>query len=307
MVRRRTAVFVLVALGLAIAACSSEEGKSATTAQWHPVAASSPIASPFTRANDAHRRAPSPSPSQKSPSTPAGQTQQVAPANPPAPPTSPPSAQIPTSPEDIDAAALRGQHGPYGTITNTGSPAVALTFDDGPSAYTAQVLDLLDKYQIKATFCVIGRQVAAHADQIRRMVAEGHTLCNHTWDHDERLGSRPIATIRWEMQRTDDAIRAVVPDAKIQYFRNPGGGFSPATIQVAKSMGMSSIMWNVDPRDWAKPGTQTIINNVRGNTHPGSIVLMHDGGGDRTQTMAALPVLLPDLKSRFTLIALPTA
>jgi len=197
--------------------------------------------------------------------------------------------------------------GPAGSLTTTGTSAVALTFDDGPGPYTAPILDLLARYHVKATFCLIGRQVHAYADVVRRMVAEGHTLCNHTWDHDEQLRTRTDEEITDELQRTNDAIHAAVPGAKIRYFRNPGGNFGPNTVAVAARLGMVSLMWNVDPRDWAHPGVQEIVNNVNTHTGPGSIVLSHDGGGDRSDTLAAYQTLLPGLTSRFTLVAMPVS
>ncbi|GAA3250313.1 hypothetical protein GCM10010532_096940 [Dactylosporangium siamense] len=110
---------------------------------------------------------------------------------------------------------------------------VALTFDDGPWEDTPAVLDLLAQHHIKATFCMVGRQVAAHAALVQRMAAEGHTLCNHTWSHDEMLPSRPADRIRTELQRTNDAIHAVVPGAPIRYYRAPGGNFTPQVVSVA--------------------------------------------------------------------------
>lgn len=192
-------------------------------------------------------------------------------------------------------------------ITTTGSAAVALTFDDGPGPYTAGMLDLLDRYHVKATFCLIGRQVRAYAAVVRRMVADGMTLCNHTWDHDERLRTRADARVRDELRRTNQAIQAVVPGARIAYFRNPGGAFGPNTVRIAASMGMKPLMWNVDPRDWANPGTRAIIANVLGHTHRGSVVLSHDGGGVRTPTLAAYRAIIPNLRGRFRLIALPVS
>jgi peptidoglycan/xylan/chitin deacetylase (PgdA/CDA1 family) len=225
-------------------------------------------------------------------------------------PTTPtPSASPSPSPSPTASGfGLRGAaNGPAGSITTTGSAAVALTFDDGPGANTAQVLDLLKRYGIHATFCLIGRMISPYnAYLVRRIVAEGHTLCNHTWTHDLNLKSRTEAQIRSEMQRTNDAIHGIVPDASIRYFRNPGGNFSPLVVSVAASMGMQSIYWTVDPRDWSRPGTQAIMNIVLSRTHEGSIVLMHDGGGDRSETVQALQTILPNLKSRFTLIPLPT-
>jgi peptidoglycan/xylan/chitin deacetylase (PgdA/CDA1 family) len=180
-----------------------------------------------------------------------------------------------------------------------------LTFDDGPWEDTPAVLDLLAQYRVKATFCMVGRQVAAHAALVRRMVAEGHTLCNHTWSHDEMLRNRPADRIRAELQQTNDAIHAVVPGAVIGYFRAPGGNFSPQIVSITASMGMTSIYWSVDPQDWRGPGVQSIITNVLTYTRPGSIVLLHDGAGP--QTIAALRTILPDLARRYTLTALPDA
>jgi peptidoglycan/xylan/chitin deacetylase (PgdA/CDA1 family) len=198
-------------------------------------------------------------------------------------------------------------HGPFGSITTTGTAAVALTFDDGPFAYTGQVLDLLAQYHIKATFCVIGKQVPGNAELIRRIVAEGHTLCNHTWTHDLTLRLRSTEQIRAEMQRTNDAIHAIVPDVPVKYFREPGGAWGANTVSMATSLGMTSIHWAVDPTDWKRPPPQAIINNVLGHTGPGSIVLMHDGGGERSNTIVALRTILPNLASRFTLVPLPTS
>lgn len=220
-------------------------------------------------------------------------------------PTPTPSAS-PSAPAFPPAAPPGNTHGPAGSINTTGSDAVALTFDDGPGGNTGQVLDLLKQYGIHATFCIIGRMIADYSpDLIRRIVAEGHTLCNHTWTHDLNLRTRSEDQIRSELQRTNDAIHAIVPGAPIKYFRNPGGNFSPLTVSIAASMGMQSLDWNVDPADWSRPGTQSIINNVLTHTHAGSIVLMHDGGGDRSQTVQALRTILPNLQSRFTLVPMP--
>ena len=194
---------------------------------------------------------------------------------------------------------------PLALVTTTGSDAVALTFDDGPGPYTGPLLDLLDRYHVKATFCLIGQQVARYPDVVRRMADDGMTLCNHTWDHDERLRTRSDDRIRDELLRTNEAIHDVVPDAPIAYFRNPGGAFGTNTVAIARSLGMKPLMWSVDPRDWATPGTEAIIDTVLQHTHRGSVILSHDGGGVRTQTLDAYEVLLPELRGRFHLIALP--
>jgi peptidoglycan/xylan/chitin deacetylase (PgdA/CDA1 family) len=275
------ALVLVAAAGCTAARASAVHGTSASPA-------GSPSASPSSTSA-------SPTPPAPTPATPANPT--------PTTPTSKPPTSKPPKPPTGTATG----RGPFGSLASTGSGAVALTFDDGPGPYTDDILNLLKQYNVKATFCVIGRQVHSYPSQIRRIVAEGHTLCNHTWDHDLELRTRTPDQIRAELQMTNDAIHAIVPGAKIQYFRNPGGNFSAGTVSIAQSLGMKSLFWSVDPRDWAKPGTQVIIDNVLSRTRPGSIVLSHDGGGDRSQTVAAYRVLLPNLKSRLTLIAMPVS
>ena len=218
-------------------------------------------------------------------------------------PTTQPSAPSPAPSPTASSPVITTGDGPAATVRKTGSDAVALTFDDGPWDDTPAVLDLLAQHHVKATFCMVGRQVAARAEMVRRMVADGHTLCNHSWSHDERLRTRTPNQIKADMQRTNDAIRAVAPGAVIGYFRAPGGNWSPDIVIIAAGLGMTSISWTVDPRDWSGPGVPSIVNTVVTNTHNGGIVLLHDGAGP--QTVAALRTILPNLAGRFTLIALP--
>ncbi|MDR7274003.1 polysaccharide deacetylase family protein [Catenuloplanes atrovinosus] len=199
----------------------------------------------------------------------------------------------------------RAWNGPDGTQRTTGTPSMSLTFDDGPSQFTDEVLDMLDKHDIKATFCVIGSQVRSHAAQMRRIVADGHTLCNHTWSHDLRLADRTPDQIVKDLVRTNDAIHTVVPQAKVRYFRNPGGNFNHRTVSVAQNLGMVPLHWSIDSRDWESRDSKKICDLVEGNAHPGAVVLLHDGGGDRRETMKALKKLLPFLKERYELIAMP--
>jgi peptidoglycan/xylan/chitin deacetylase (PgdA/CDA1 family) len=197
------------------------------------------------------------------------------------------------------------QYGPARSMASTGTTTVALTFDDGPSGYTNDVLDLLDRYHVKATFCVIGDQVQSAINVIQRIVADGHTLCNHSWSHDESLGRKSVTTMTADLKRTDAAIRRAVPGARIGYYRQPGGNFTTAVVRVAEQLGMRPLYWSVDPRDWTVPGTFTIESALADNIHSGSIVLMHDGGGDRTETLNALRTLLPWLANHFKLAPLP--
>jgi peptidoglycan/xylan/chitin deacetylase (PgdA/CDA1 family) len=202
--------------------------------------------------------------------------------------------------------------GPGGARITTGTSAVALTFDDGPwPESTPQLLDLLDKYQVQATFCVLGKHAQTHPDLIQRIHAEGHTLCNHSWRHDMALASRGEAAIRDDLTATSRAIHEAVPNARISYFRAPGGHFDNGLTGVAKDMGMTSIYWHVDTRDWeiSKYGygesmVKQIRETVQSEVRQGSIILSHDRS--KPDTVAAYDELLPWLKQNYELTALPT-
>jgi peptidoglycan/xylan/chitin deacetylase (PgdA/CDA1 family) len=197
-------------------------------------------------------------------------------------------------------------YGPSGSRRNTGTDEVALTFDDGPDPrWTPEVLSQLKEYRIKATFCLIGVNVVEFPELVRDIANDGHTLCNHSWGHDTSLGNRSYATILSDMQRTNEAIRAAAPDSRISYFRHPGGAWTPNAVAAANQLGMSSLHWDVDPRDWLKPGARAISATVVNSSVPGSIILLHDGGGDRRGTSDALRSILPNLAARFRLVALP--
>lgn len=200
----------------------------------------------------------------------------------------------------------RERTGPFGSRVTTGVPDVALTFDDGPNPdWTPRVLAMLRQYQIKATFCMIGVNVRAFPYLVRDIAAEGHTLCNHSWSHDIGLGRRSPDWILADLSRTNAAIRRAVPGAKISYYRQPGGAWTPRVVAAAVQLGMTALHWQVDPQDWRKPGSSAISSTVITLTRPGSIVLMHDGGGNRSGTTTALQSILPNLVARFQLEALP--
>lgn len=291
MSRRRTAILAVVAAaGLLLAGCASGGSRSGAD----PSASS--IFVPLFGSPRAAPASPTPTPS-------------VAPApTPSATPTHKPKPSVVKLTKAPIPAWPKGSrwYGPGGSMGSTGTRSVALTFDDGPGPETSQVLDLLDAYHIKATFCLIGRQVHAYRSVVKRMIADGQTICNHTWDHDEKLGTRSQDVIMKNLQRTNDAIHAIDADAKIMYFRHPGGNFTNLSVQVCEHLGMRPLYWGVDTRDWDHPGTDKILKTLNGKTHRGSIVLMHDGGGDRSETLAALKEILPIFKDRYTLVPLPT-
>ncbi|MGW0658727.1 polysaccharide deacetylase family protein [Streptodolium elevatio] len=206
--------------------------------------------------------------------------------------TTPPTAQSP--------AATPGPKVPTLLQSKTGrtDPGkwVALTFDDGPwNTYTPQVLGILKQYGIKATFCVVGNQAKALPGQIREIVAQGHTLCNHTMSHDTEMPARTPEEMRAQMQQTLDAIHAAVPGVPVPWYRAPGGMWSVQVQEVAASLEMRSLGWTVDTLDWRKPGVDKMMQTVHSQLGPGGVILMHDGGGDRTQSVECLRRLIPEL------------
>jgi peptidoglycan-N-acetylglucosamine deacetylase len=208
----------------------------------------------------------------------------------------PPAAVAPDPVAEAVAVATRAA---AGVVSAPRGRLVALTFDDGPdSRWTPQVLALLARYHAHATFCVIGRQVRTRAALIRAIVAQGHTLCNHSWSHDEQLATRPASVIDRELAQTDAALRSAVPGVPVPWFRAPGGTWTPALTRLLARSAHAPLDWSVDPRDWDKPGAAAIVHSVLAGLRPGAVVDLHDGGGDRSQTVAALRVLLPALAAR---------
>jgi len=226
-------------------------------------------------------------------------------AQPPTPAPAPSQVQLVGAPP-------RRPVGLFGALTTTGSSAIALTFDDGPDAvYTPKFLDLLKQMKVKATFCVVGKRAIQMPDLLRRIVAEGHTLCNHSYYHDLSLGQMIVAAMTKDLQDTTAAIQKAVPGYRVSYFRAPGGNFTQALVDVATSLGMRSMYWAVDPRDWdfATYGTGAamvnhIVSTVEAKAKPGAIILSHDLS--KPDTLTAYQQLIPWLlKKHFNLIAMP--
>jgi peptidoglycan-N-acetylglucosamine deacetylase len=172
--------------------------------------------------------------------------------------------------------------------------AIALTIDDGPSPlYTPQILQLLQQYRVTASFSMVGIQVTTYPQVAREVVDAGHRVTNHTWTH-ANLPVLSAQDVSAQMTRASDVIHAVT-GVQPRFFRAPYGNWSPAVIEQCERMQMIPLDWSVDPRDWARPGVSSIVNNIMRNTQPGSIILEHDGGGDRSETVAALRIVLPRL------------
>jgi polysaccharide deacetylase family sporulation protein PdaB len=182
---------------------------------------------------------------------------------------------------------------------DTDQKLIALTFDDGPNpVYTPQILDILQQYQAKATFFVLGKRVRMYPKIAIREVNEGHEIANHTFDHHFLKNVSP-EKLREEIRQTEEAIYDVT-EQMTHVFRPPGGLYNDALIELSHEDHFRVVMWSwyQDTRDWQKPGVEKIVDTVLGNVHNGDIVLFHDMEGDCTQTVEALKRILPVLKEQ---------
>ncbi len=184
---------------------------------------------------------------------------------------------------------------------------VALTFDDGPTPYSSPaILSFLESTHTPATFFVLGQYAKAYPSLVRREAADGFTIGVHTWSHPDMRLLTP-AQRAWQFVATVQQIHA---DAGQNYciwlWRPPYGSYNTSIVRQAGLYGLTTIMWNVDPADWSRPGTMTIVNRVLSQVRPGSIILLHDGPAAREQTAAALPYILDGLRARgLTPVSLP--
>jgi peptidoglycan/xylan/chitin deacetylase (PgdA/CDA1 family)/uncharacterized protein YraI len=209
-------------------------------------------------------------------------------------------------------AAGQGEQAPAGEATYAAASApqasavtepIYFTFDDGPDpTWTSRVTDVLARYGARATFFMVGQEVEAYPDVVRRVVQAGDYAADHTWEHESLQGVSQEEFVE-SVGRTRDVLISTASDlftldGTVAYVRPPYGETDESTRTYAADMGMSVVMWDVDPMDWREPGAQEIATYVLDNAYPGAIVLMHDGGGDRSQTVAALETILPTLQAR---------
>lgn len=177
---------------------------------------------------------------------------------------------------------------------------IALTFDDGPNPITTpEILDLLKKYDAKATFFVVGNRLDRYPNVVMREAAEGHEVANHTYNHlyfNRKIGP---STITDEILKNRQKIKALTGQTS-PWFRPPGGFYSDLIVNTAKKNGYTVVLWSwhQDTKDWIKPGTNKIVSKVLNNARNGDIVLLHDHVEGSTQTVEALNRILPELKKR---------
>ena len=181
-----------------------------------------------------------------------------------------------------------------------GGRLISLTFDDGPNPiWTSQILDVLASRGVKATFFVVGEYAQMYPDLIRRELAEGHRVGSHTWTHAD-LTRLSITDARNQIQSTVNLVNSIAGGKAVSCVRPPYGSHNATTDQIGRDLGLSTVIWSRDSQDYQRPGVPAIIANSLSTTYDGGrgIDGMHDGGGDRSQTVAALGPLIDNLRAQ---------
>ncbi|MFE9257771.1 polysaccharide deacetylase family protein [Streptomyces sp. NPDC006879] len=232
----------------------------------------------------------------------------------------PPAQAPPLTPPNAAAYRLRPMTGQGAPPRRRALPAVrtrpilslpeptahglVLTFDDGPDPrYTPAILRTLRRHDVRAMFFVCGEMAVDNRELLRQMAADGHVIGNHTWSHP-LLTKLSRSAILSEVGRTSELVARTVGEAP-QWFRAPYGAWNRAAFEIGAGLGMEPLAWTVDSLDWTEPGTTTISRRVLDQAEPGAIVLAHDAGGDRSQTVRALAGYLPELLDRGYVMTLP--
>ena len=177
---------------------------------------------------------------------------------------------------------------------DTHEKSMVLTFDDGPDPrYTPHILRTLREHDVRAMFFVCGEQAEWNKDLLREMADDGHLIGNHTWTHP-LLTKLSRSAMHSEIERTCELIDDTIGEPPA-WFRAPYGAWNRNAFRIGAELGMEPLAWTVDTNDWAEPGTRSIVRAVRDGAAPGVVVLSHDAGGNRSQSVAALRTYLPEL------------
>ncbi|RJX37534.1 polysaccharide deacetylase family protein [Paenibacillus pinisoli] len=182
---------------------------------------------------------------------------------------------------------------------------VCLTFDDGPSIeYTPQILDILREHNVHATFFVLGEFVSYFPEVARRIIEEGHEIANHTFSHPE-LHNLSQSELLSELLRTETEIASVIENEKCKLFRPTYGVFSADTVENVRKLGYKFVLWSrtMLVKDWELPGVDIMVNTITRHLKNGAIILLHDGGGNRDQTVQTIREVIPViLKKGYSII-----
>ncbi|MCM3654558.1 polysaccharide deacetylase family protein [Metabacillus litoralis] len=186
---------------------------------------------------------------------------------------------------------------------------IALTFDDGPDPrFTGQVLDVLKQYNVPATFFLMGSRANAYPDIVKRINKEGHIIGNHSYWHPNLVEEADIGTLEREISQTEETLNKII-GYRPKLFRPPYGFLYEALVEYLAKKEFNVILWTVDSLDWQEDPPEKIANKVIKETHPGAIILMHDGGewdADRTNTIESLRQIIPELqKEGYEFVTVP--
>ncbi|HEY6471315.1 MAG TPA: polysaccharide deacetylase family protein [Acidimicrobiales bacterium] len=200
---------------------------------------------------------------------------------------SPASAQTPQP-------AFYTPQAPGGAAT-AGQRVIALTFDDGPGPYTPQVLSVLEQYQVPATFFEIGQEVASYPQYTKLVAQAGYPVEDHTWSHPD-LTTIPVGGFATQIDQTQNEIQSITGAAP-NCVRPPYDAWNATVLGQIAQRGLTTMSYSIDPKDWTLPGVAAIVGNVVGAAFPGAVVDMHDAGGNRSETVAALPQIITQLRA----------
>lgn len=178
-------------------------------------------------------------------------------------------------------------------MSHTQEKIVALTFDDGPDPIdTPEIMNILKEKGVRATFFVLGQAAHDNPDLLKRLVKEGHEIGNHSFNHDYQQ-----RRLLKEINQTDEQVYAAT-GTHTHFYRPPGGFLTKGQLESIKKNGQVVALWSVDSKDWRNPGVKQIVKNVLDNVSPGAIILLHDGGFQRTQTVKALAQIIDSLENQ---------
>ena len=214
--------------------------------------------------------------------------------------------QLHHAPEESPTAAVKSvlAYTPFVKEGGDRGRDIALTFDDGPGPYTPGVLDVLERLHVHATFFEIGEMLRYFSASTLRELRDGDVIGDHTETHPE------MATLSARDQREElfEQIARIelLGGPRPVLFRPPYGSFNATTMRELHAMHLLMVLWSVDTEDYQQPGVSVIVQRALAGAHPGAIILMHDAGGTRTQTIAALPIIIRDLRAGgFRLVTVP--
>ncbi len=223
--------------------------------------------------------------------------------------TRPQRARPPSEPESDPGAALGAvdtvlAYTPFVKEGGDRGHDIALTFDDGPGPYTPGVLDVLERFHVRATFFEIGKMLEYFSASTRRELADGDVIGDHTETHPEMA----LLSAHEQHEELFEQIARIelLGGPRPLLFRPPYGSYDATTMRELRALHLLMVLWSVDTDDYLQPGVSAIVQRALAGAHPGAIILMHDAGGTRTQTIAALPTIIQTLRARgYRLVTVP--